>query len=66
MLGVVLFPLADPFGKSLIAIDVVGITAAAIVTSGFIAMAYYVYLVRLSCACLAAVTVLMFRWACWR
>ena len=44
LLGGVLFPDADPFGKSLIVICVTGITAGAIVTTGFIAHAYYVYL----------------------
>jgi two-component system, sensor histidine kinase len=45
VLGGVLFPQADPYGQSLIVVVVVGITAGAVVTNGFVAMAYYVYLV---------------------
>lgn len=44
VLGGWLFPLADPYGQSLIVVVVVGITAGAIVTNGFLAKAYYVYL----------------------
>lgn len=44
VLGSVLYPLADPYGKSLIVVVVVGITAGAVVTNGFITTAYYVYL----------------------
>lgn len=44
VLGGVVFPLADPYGQSLIVVVVVGITAGAVVTNGFIATAYYVYL----------------------
>jgi diguanylate cyclase (GGDEF)-like protein len=45
ILGGVLFPQADPYGRSLIVVVVVGITAGAVVTNSFIAAAYYVYLV---------------------
>jgi diguanylate cyclase (GGDEF)-like protein len=45
VLGGVLFPLADQFGQSLMVMVIVGVTAAAVVTNGFIAMAYYVYVV---------------------
>jgi diguanylate cyclase (GGDEF)-like protein len=45
ILGAVLFPLGNQYEQSLIAIVVVGITAGAVVTNGFIALAYYVYLV---------------------
>lgn len=44
VLGGFLFPHADPYGQSLIIVVVVGITAGAVVTNGFIATAYYVYL----------------------
>jgi diguanylate cyclase (GGDEF)-like protein len=45
VLGGVLYPLADQYGRSLIVVVVVGVTAGAVVTTGFVATAYYVYLV---------------------
>lgn len=45
VLGGALYPLADQYGQSLIVVVVVGITAGAVVTTGFVAIAYYVYLV---------------------
>lgn len=44
-LGAVLFPLTDQYGRSLITVVVVGMTAGAVATTGFVALAYYVYLV---------------------
>lgn len=45
VLGGAIYPLADQYGQSLIVVVVVGITAGAVVTTGFVASAYYVYLV---------------------
>lgn len=43
-LGGFLYPHAGPYGQSLIVVVVVGITAGAVVTNGFVTTAYYVYL----------------------
>lgn len=44
VLGGFLYPMTDQYGQSLIVVVVVGITAGAVVTTGFVATAYYVYL----------------------
>lgn len=44
VLGGWLYPLADPYGQSLMVVVVIGVTAGAVVTTGFVANAYYMYL----------------------